>query len=122
MVAILVCASPHVDPESSTSDNLPWKDGHGGVSLKLVLTWSWFSGLGGHYDGSPGVRIGEGEVGSSILKLSGDGLGQGCEGPAYKALEGSLLDDLDHTVEVYVSDHEANPQKHSHRDISLAVS
>ena len=41
----------------------------------VVFPWHWVSGLGGQCDGSPSVMISEGEVGHSILKLLGDGLG-----------------------------------------------
>jgi len=34
--SILVWSSPQVEPESLTSENAPWKDGHGGVSSELV--------------------------------------------------------------------------------------
>ena len=58
---------------------------------------------------------------SPILQFSGDGLGQGHERSAYEALEGSLLDYLDHAVEVYFSNHEAYSWKCSHCEISLAI-
>ena len=80
-----------------------------------------FSCLRGDSDRSPGIRISEHKMCCPVLKFAGDRLCESREWTADEAFKGSVLNDLDHAVEVYLSDHEADARQCTHRDVGLPI-
>ena len=76
-----------------------------------------FLGLCGDSDRSPGIQIGKHKMCRPVLKFAGECLCESRERMADEAFKWSILNDLDHAVEVYLSDREADARQCTHRDI-----
>ena len=84
--------------------------------VKICVGWTaagpslfgGFSSLHGDSDRSPGIQIGKCKMCRPVLKFMGDRLCESCERTADEAFKGGILNDLNHAVEVYLPNCEAD--------------